>query len=140
MNGPDFRKSLKNRRARSTSLEINQLSVPKQHVSFCTSLTWAGCRIASIILIFSGLASIPRCETRKPSSLPAMTPNIHLFGFILVRVAHNLSKTKVRLSNRDACDLIFTTMSLTYTYTKSLIRSPNVLCMTRTKVGRALRP
>jgi hypothetical protein len=59
-NGPDFHRSLKNRRARSTSLEINWLSMAKHPVSFYTSLMRAGGRIASIILIFSELASIPR--------------------------------------------------------------------------------
>jgi hypothetical protein len=68
--GPDFCRSLKNGSARSTSLDIKCLSHP---VSFCTSLMQAGCYIALIVLIFCGLASIPRCETKKPSSLPAMT-------------------------------------------------------------------
>jgi hypothetical protein len=88
-------------------------------------------------LIFSGLASIPRHETKKPRSLPAVTPNTHLFGFSLVWVRRSLSKTRGRLSNRDAHDLTLTTMSSTYTSTKSLTRSPNVLCIARTKVGRA---
>jgi hypothetical protein len=140
-NGPDFYKSLKNGRARSASLEMNRLSAAKHPVSFCTSLMRVGGRIASIVLIFIGLASIPRCETRKPSNLPTVTPNTHLSGFSLVWVAHNLSKIRARLSNRDACDLILTMMSSAYTSTKSLIRSPNLLCMAHTKVGRAfLRP
>jgi hypothetical protein len=32
----------------------------------------------SIVWIFSGLASIPRYETRKPSSLPTVTPLVYL--------------------------------------------------------------
>jgi hypothetical protein len=60
MKGPDLRKSLKNGRARSASLEINRLSVANQPVSFCTSLMRVGGCIASIILIFFGFASIPR--------------------------------------------------------------------------------
>jgi hypothetical protein len=135
--GPNFHKSLKNGRARSASLEINRLSAAMHHVSFCTSLMRAGGRIALIVLIFSRLASIPRYETRKPSNLPDVTSKTYLSGFSFVRVDHNLSKTKVRLSNRYARDLILTTMSSTYTSTKCLIRSPNVLCMARTKVGRA---
>jgi hypothetical protein len=139
--GPNFCRSLKNGRARSANLEIIRLSAAKHPVSFCTSLMWARGRIASIVLIFSGLASILRYKTRKPRSLPAVTPNTHLSGFSLVRVRRNLSKTRVRLSNRDASDLTLTMMSMTYTSTKSLIRSLNVLCMTCTKVGRAfLRP
>jgi hypothetical protein len=58
--GPDLRKSLKNGRARSASLEINQLSAAKQPVSFCTSLMQAEGRITSIVLIFSRFVSIPR--------------------------------------------------------------------------------
>jgi hypothetical protein len=60
MKGLDLHKSLKNGRAYSTSVEINWLSVAKQPVSFCTSLMRAGGHIASIILIFSMFASIPR--------------------------------------------------------------------------------
>jgi hypothetical protein len=141
MKGPDFRRNLKNGRARSSSLEINWLSVTNHLMSFCTSLMRAGGRIASIVLIFSGLASILRYEIRKQSSLPAITPKTHLSGFSFVCVERNLSKTKVRLSNRDEHDLILTMMSSTYTSTKSLIRSPNILYMACTKVGRAfLRP
>jgi hypothetical protein len=135
--GPDFCRSLKDWRARSASLEINRLSAAKHPVSFYTSLMWVGGRITSISLIFLGLASIPWYETRKPSSFPAVTPNTHLSVFSLVQVECNLSKTKVRLSNRDGCDLILTTMSSTYASTKSLIRSSNVLCMAHMKVGRA---
>jgi hypothetical protein len=60
--------------------------------------------MASIVLIFSGLASIPWHETRRPRSLPAVTPNTHFSGFSLVQVRHNLSKTRARLSSRDALD------------------------------------
>jgi hypothetical protein len=69
-----------------------------------------------------------------------VTPNTHLSGLSLVRVRRKLSKTRAKLSNRDAHDLTLTTMS-TYTSIKSLISSPNILCMAHTKVGRAfLRP
>jgi hypothetical protein len=63
--GPDFHRSLKNGRARSASPEINRLSTAKRSMSFCTSLMWAGGRITSIVLIFSGLTSIPWCKTKK---------------------------------------------------------------------------
>jgi hypothetical protein len=141
MKGLHFRRSLKIGRARSASLAINRLSAAKHLVSFCTSLMRAGGHTASIVMIFSGLASILRYETRKPRTLPVVTSNTHLSGFSLVRVRCNLSKTRARLSNRDTHDLTLKTMSSTYTSTKSLIRLPNVLCMARTKVGRAfLRP
>jgi hypothetical protein len=136
--GPDFNSSLKNGKARSASLEINRLSAAKHPMSFWTSLMRAGGRIPSIALIFSGLASIPRFKTKKPISFRAETPNTHLSGYNIMRIEHNLLKTMARLSNRDECDLILTTMSSTYTSTKSLIRSPNVLCMAHTNVGRAL--
>jgi hypothetical protein len=101
----------------------------------------AGDHIPSIALIFSGLVSIPQCEIRKTSSFPAKTLNTHLSEFNIVHVERNLSKTMTRLSNRDECDLILMMMSSTYTSTKSLIWSLNVLCMSRIKVGRAfLRP
>jgi hypothetical protein len=61
--------------------------------------------MASIVLIFSGLASIPWHKTKKPRSLPAVTPNTHFFRFSLVQVRCNLSKTRARLSSRDALDL-----------------------------------
>jgi hypothetical protein len=141
MKGLDFHRSLKNGRARSASLETNWLSAARHPMSFCTSLIWVGGRIAAIVLTFSGLASIPRYETRKPRSLPTVTTNMHLSRFSLVRVRRNLSKTKARLSHRDACDLTLTMMSSTYTSIKSLIRSLNVLRMARRKVGRVfLRP
>jgi hypothetical protein len=139
--GLDFRNSLKNGRARSASLVINRLSTAKHLVSFWTSFMRAGSHISSIALIFSGLALIPRCETRKPSNFSAETPNTHLSGFNIMCIECNLSKTMVRLSSRDECDLILMIMSSTYTSTKFLIRSLNVLSITHTKVGRTfLRP
>jgi hypothetical protein len=71
-----------------------------------TSLMRSGGRVTSITLIFSGLASIPRCETRKPSSFSTETPNTHLSGFNFVRVERNLSKIMSRLSSKDERELI----------------------------------
>jgi hypothetical protein len=121
----------------NTNLEINRLSAAKHSMSFYTSLMRAGGRIASIVLIFSGFASIPPCETKKPSSLLIVTLKTHFSGFSFVRVEHNLSRTKSRLSNRDAHDFILTMMSSTYTSTKSLMRALNVLRVAHKKVGRA---
>jgi hypothetical protein len=135
--GSDFHISLNNRRARSASLEMNRLRAVKHPVSFCTSLMQIGGCIASMVLIFSGLASILQCKTRKPSSFLAVTQNTHLSRFIFVRFEHNLSKTMVRLSSKDACILILTMISSTYTSIKSLLSSPNVLFMACTKVGRS---
>jgi hypothetical protein len=59
MKGLDFLRNMKNGRARLANLEINRLSVTKQPVRFYTSLMRVGGRIVSIVLIFSGLASVP---------------------------------------------------------------------------------
>jgi hypothetical protein len=64
-------------------------------MSFYTSLMQVEGRIASIVLIFSGLASIPQYETRKPSNLPGMTSKTHLFGFNFMRIECNLVETGV---------------------------------------------
>jgi hypothetical protein len=61
----------------------------------------AGGHITLITLIFSRLASIPQCETRKPSSYLIETSNTHLSGFNFVHVERNLSKTMAGLSNKD---------------------------------------
>jgi hypothetical protein len=53
----------------------------------------AGGRTTSIALIFSGLASIRQCKTRKPCSFLVETPNTHLSGFNIVHIECNLSKT-----------------------------------------------
>jgi hypothetical protein len=79
-----------------------------------------------IALIFSRLASIPYCKTRKTSSFPAQTPNTHLSWLNNVFIECILSKNRARMSNRDEYDLILTMMSSAYTSTKSLIRSLNV--------------
>jgi hypothetical protein len=106
----NFRRSLKNRRAHSANLEINYLSAAKHPMSFCTSLMRVRGHIASIVFIFSRLASVPWYETGKPCSLSAVTPKTHLSRFNFVHIERNLSKTKARLYNKDACDLILTMM------------------------------
>jgi hypothetical protein len=63
--GLDFRRSLKNGRTHSASLEMNRLSAAKHSVRFYTSLTSAGCHISLIVLILSRLALIP---VMKPGS------------------------------------------------------------------------
>jgi hypothetical protein len=61
----------------------------------------------------------------------------HLSGFSFVRVARSLSKTRVKSSTRVDPLLVLTTMSSTYTCTLSLIRSPKVLLIAHTNVGKA---
>jgi hypothetical protein len=40
--------------------------------------------ISSMALTLSGFASIPRCDTRNPSSFPDGTPKAHLAGLSLI--------------------------------------------------------
>jgi hypothetical protein len=110
MKGLDFCRSLKNGRAHSASLEINWVSAAKHPVSFCMSLMRAGGHIASIVLIFSRLASSPWYETRKPRSLPVVTPNTYWSGFSLVRVRRNLSKTRKKKATRVKAKMMKTTL------------------------------
>jgi hypothetical protein len=90
---------------------MKRLRAANDPVSFWTSLIRAGGLIASIALIFSGFASMPRYETRNPSNFPPETPKTHLSGFIFVRVARSLSKTRVKSSTRVDRILVLTTMS-----------------------------
>ena len=62
-------------------------------------------------LILSGLASIPRWEMRKPSSLPDGTPNAHLSGLSLKLTRRRLSKVSCRSWMRESFYRVLTTMS-----------------------------
>ena len=77
LNVSSFLRSLKNGRPRSPSHEMNLPSAAMQPVSFCTCF-WevSGCMLVMAV-IFSGLASMPRLLTMKPSSLPDGTLNMH---------------------------------------------------------------
>jgi hypothetical protein len=61
-------------------------------VSLCASFREVRGSMPRIASIFSGLASIPLAETRQPSSLLLLTPNIQFSGF-------NLSPALRRLMN-----------------------------------------
>jgi hypothetical protein len=74
---------------------------------------------------------------RREADFPAETPKTHLSGFSFVRVARSLSKTRVKSSTKVNPLLVLTTMSSTYTSTLSLIRSPKVLLIAHTNVGKA---
>ena len=95
--GPAFFKILKNGKAHSVDLEMNLLSATTHPVKGLTSLTVLGAWICSIALILSGLALIPRWDTKIPSSLPEGMPNTHFFGLsfklILCRLANVSSKS-----------------------------------------------
>jgi hypothetical protein len=47
-------------------------------------------------LILSGFASIPFMETRHPSTLPLVIPNMHFSGFSLSRASRILAKICAR--------------------------------------------
>jgi hypothetical protein len=49
-------------------------------LSFHTSLMQVGAFMLVMVVIFSGLASMPRWLMMKPSSLPKGTPKMHLLG------------------------------------------------------------
>jgi hypothetical protein len=70
--------------------------------------------MALIVLIFSGLASIPQHETRKPRSLPVVTPNTHFSGFSLVRVRRNLSREDEKNITFITIDSLFCYVSMPY--------------------------
>ena len=63
---------------------INRLKAATRPAKRWTSFIHAGLAREVMALIFSGLASMPLLETKKPKSLPAGTPNT------LGRVKHHL--------------------------------------------------
>src|SRR3954470_14989601 len=109
--GPAFFKILKNGRARSADLEINLLRAATQPASFRTSLTRAGASICSMALILSGLASIPRWDTKNPRSLPEGTPNTHFSGLSLRLILRKFAKVSSKSWTRVALSLLLTTIS-----------------------------
>ena len=48
--------------------------------------------------IFSGLASMPRSETMKPSSMPLGTPKTHFSGLSLMLFARKFCKGLLKIS------------------------------------------
>src|SRR4051812_26607486 len=80
---------------------MNQLRAAKQPVSFWTSCTHTGRFIQSMAPTFSGLASIPRSETRKPSNFPPGTPNVHFDGLSLISYLLRLAKVSARSISRS---------------------------------------
>ena len=63
---------------------MKRLMDARQPVNFWTSRSRVGTSILSMALILTGLHSMPRSETRKPSSWPAGTPNTHFSGLSLI--------------------------------------------------------
>ena len=141
MNLSVFYISWYNGSAFSPSRLMKRLRDASQPVNFCTSLRHAGSTILSMALILTGLASIPRLETRKPSNLPAGTPKVHFAGFSFIRNFLKLSNVSLRSSNKVWLSLVFMTTSSTYTYTFLPICSCKHFCIHRRYVTPAfLKP
>ena len=58
---------------------MNRLRAARQPVSLCTPLTLHIGPMLEMVVIFLGLASMPRSDTMYPSSFPFRTPKTH-FG------------------------------------------------------------
>ena len=69
---------------RSPILATNRLNEAMHPVNRWTSLSLVGDFMFSIALIFSGFASIPRPETKKPRCFPDGPPNVHLSGLSFI--------------------------------------------------------
>ena len=102
---------------RSPILATNLLSAAMHPVSLCTFLSLVGDFMFSIALIFSGFASIPLPETRKPGSLTDGTPNVHFSGLSMRRYHQRLSKVSHRSSINESLALVLTMMSSMYAST-----------------------
>ena len=88
----ELRRVLKNGRPFSADLEMNLFNAASLPVSFCTYFLLASSFMFTIAAIFLGFASMPLADTRQPSSLLFLMPNMHLSGF-------NLRLTFRRFSN-----------------------------------------
>ena len=84
LKGPDRFMILKKGRALSPNLDMNRPSAAMHPMRRYTSLRRRGGYISSIAQILSGLASMPRCDTRKPKSFPEATPKTHLSGLSMM--------------------------------------------------------
>ena len=98
----------------SPSRLTNRLRDAKHPANFCTSFRHFGRDMFWMAEILHGLASIPRLDTRKPSSFPAGTPKVHLVGFNFNRYLLRLSNVSLRSLRRLLLSLIFTTTSSIY--------------------------
>jgi hypothetical protein len=91
---PEPLRTLKNGKLHSTSFAINRFSATILPVSLCTS--FPDCRgfMCTMVLILSGLTSIPFIDTKQPRTLSLHTSNTHFSGLsfncalcILVKVS-----------------------------------------------------
>jgi hypothetical protein len=66
-----------------------------------------------MVVIFSGLASMPRSETMNPRSKPRGTPKTHFSGLSFTPFARRHPKVTSRSERRSKAFLVLTTMSST---------------------------
>ena len=93
-----FLRTLKNDKHLSVALETNLLRAATRPVRDWTSLMLYGGFIFRIVLIFSGFASIPLCDTMNPRNFPDDTPNTHLLGFNFILNRLSVSKVSCKSS------------------------------------------
>ena len=110
---PFFFISWKKGSARSPNLEMKCPSAVTHPVSFCISLRVFGGLMSSTALTFSGLASMPQWDTRKPKSLPEGTPNTHFYGLSRRSTALRLVKVSSKSCIKVLASRDFTIMSST---------------------------
>src|SRR5207237_5539988 len=102
-----------------------------QPVNFCTSFKAIGEFILNMSLSFSGLASMPRYDTMKPSNFPEGTPKTHFLGFNFHLKRLKFSNISDRLDKRSSLTRDLMTMSSTYASTLRQSCSFRLLCMAR---------
>ena len=92
---------------------MNRLRAARHPVIRYTPFTfWIGPMLV-MAEILSGLASMPRSETMKPSSMPLGTPKTHFSGLSLIPFAQSFAKICLRSATRWSARLDFTMMSST---------------------------
>src|SRR5438128_10623690 len=85
-----------------------------QPVSFCTFFSLVGEFILKMSLSFSGLASMSRYDTMKPSNFPEGTPKVHFSGFNFHLKHLRLPNVSDRSAIRSSLTQDFMTPSSTY--------------------------
>ena len=88
-----------------------------QPVNFCTSLSLDGEFILRMSLSFSGLTSMPRYDTMKPSNFPDGTPKTHFSGFNFHLKRLRLVNVSDRSDMRSSLTRDLMTTSSTYAST-----------------------
>jgi hypothetical protein len=92
---------------------MNLLRAAIQPVSFCASLTMAGASISVMVVIFSGLAWMPRLLMMNPSNFPDGTLKTHLVRLSFHQNFLKLAKVSSRSVIRPSGFLVLMTTSST---------------------------